>query len=164
MNIEKLPVAVVRGGTSREREVSMWSGAEVLAVLGDDGLDVVLSADGSWLVGGNPPTDAHSALHHLRSNVRLVFIALHGVFGEDGTLQALLEAHGLRYTGSGQAASALAMDKVRTKLVYIGEGLPTPPAVYRLRGDDTLEVAERAVKKVLGPWVVNQLAKARASA
>jgi D-alanine-D-alanine ligase len=146
-------IAVLRGGPSREHEVSSWSGAEVVRALGSKAVDVVIDRDGRWSIAGGPPQDTFSALGRLAS-VDAVFIALHGAFGEDGTLQALLEAAALPYTGSGPAASALAMDKIRTKLVYTGAGLPTAPAVHRLRGDDVDRVVERVRAELPGPWFV----------
>lgn len=146
-------VAVLRGGPSREHEVSMWSGAEVVRALGGRAVDVVIDRHGGWSVAGAPAMAALDALREL-AEIDAVFIALHGPFGEDGTMQALLEAAGLSYTGSGPAASALAMDKIRAKLVYAGAGLPTAPAVHRLRGDRVVEVVERAQRELDPPWFV----------
>lgn len=108
-------VAVLLGGRSAEREVSLKSGAAVLAALQKSGVDAHAF---------DPST---SGLHALRDeNFNRVFIALHGRFGEDGTVQGALELMGIPYTGSGVLASALAMDKWRTKLVWQAAGLPIP--------------------------------------
>ena len=109
-------VAVLLGGTSAEREVSLKSGAAVLQALQNKGVN----AHG---------IDAQKGvLDQLKAgNFDRVFIALHGRGGEDGTLQGALELMGLPYTGSGVMASALAMDKLRTKYIWSAVGLPTPP-------------------------------------
>ena len=108
-------VAVLLGGRSAEREVSLKSGTAVLAALQKSGVDAH---------GFDPET---RDLHALRDeNFNRVFIALHGRFGEDGTVQGALELMNIPYTGSGVLASALAMDKWRTKLVWQAAGLPIP--------------------------------------
>jgi D-alanine-D-alanine ligase len=111
-------VAVVMGGRSSEREISLMSGKAVLDGLRNKGVDVVgIDAD-------------HTLLDVLRrEQIQRVFIALHGRDGEDGKLQGALEWMDLPYTGSGVMASSLAMDKVRTKLVWLQLGLSTPPFV-----------------------------------
>ncbi len=108
-------VAVLYGGRSAEREVSLKSGAAVLAALRNSGVDAY---------GFDP---AAQDLHRLLDEgYQRVFIALHGRFGEDGTVQGALELMGIPYTGSGVLASALAMDKWRSKLVWQAAGLPIP--------------------------------------
>src|SRR4030095_1307007 len=108
-------VAVLLGGPSAEREISLLSGNAGLAALRSKGIDAH---------GFDP---AERALHELeREGFNRVFIALHGRFGEDGTVQGALETLRIPYTGSGVMASALAMDKWRTKLVWIASGIPTP--------------------------------------
>ena len=108
-------VAVLMGGTSAEREVSLMSGSGVLAALRSQG------------IAAFPFDPAERELGCLRrEGVERVFIALHGRHGEDGTVQGALELQGIPYTGSGVLASAIAMDKVMTKRVWVAEGLPTP--------------------------------------
>lgn len=141
------------GGVSREREVSTWSGEQMLSALGERGLSVRIDAEGLWRVGEGPVEGFGSALERLRGSCAAVLIGLHGRFGEDGTVQALLEAAGLRYAGSGVAASALALDKLRSKWVYLGAGLPTPAFVARCQGDEDAAVLKR-VEDLKGPWVV----------
>jgi len=109
-------VAVLMGGKSAERPVSLKSGGMVLAALRSSGVDAH-AFDPS-----ERGLDALISEHFSRA-----FIALHGRFGEDGTLQGALEFLGLPYTGSGVLASALAMDKLRTKQLWQANGLPTPP-------------------------------------
>ncbi|QXI39380.1 D-alanine--D-alanine ligase [Pseudomonas xantholysinigenes] len=108
-------VAVLYGGKSAEREVSLKSGAAVIEALTSAGVDVVAIDVGDDL------------LSRLQSEkIDRAFIILHGRGGEDGSMQGLLECLGIPYTGSGILASALAMDKLRTKQVWQSLGIPTP--------------------------------------
>lgn len=108
-------VAVLLGGKSAEREVSLKSGNAVLAALKRRGVDA------------HPFDPAERELGELkRDGYARVFIALHGGQGEDGSIQGALEMLGVPYTGSGVLASALAMDKWRSKLVWQAAGLPVP--------------------------------------
>jgi D-alanine-D-alanine ligase len=117
-------VAVLLGGRSAEREVSLKSGGMVLAALRTAGVDA------------HPFDPRDRGLEELaRERFDRVFIALHGRYGEDGTMQGALELLGIPYTGSGVLASALAMDKWRTKLVWQSAGVPTPR--YELLSADT---------------------------
>jgi D-alanine-D-alanine ligase len=117
-------VAVLLGGLSAEREVSLKSGGAVLEGLRARGVDAHgIDVD-------------HNIVSMLeRGSFDRVFIVLHGRGGEDGTMQGVLETLGLPYTGSGVLASALGMDKLRTKQLWRGIGLPTPP--FRVLRDDT---------------------------
>ncbi|MBT2747904.1 D-alanine--D-alanine ligase [Lysobacter sp. ISL-50] len=120
-------VAVLMGGTSSEREVSLDSGRGVLEALRSRDVD-------AFAVDGIPALiDAIRA-----GSVDRVFNILHGNKGggEDGVLQGVLEALGVPYTGSDVLGSALAMDKIRTKQVWIGAGLPTPKYKRIAKGDD----------------------------
>ncbi len=108
-------VAVLLGGRSAEREISLMSGRNVLEGLRRVGVDA------------HPFDPAQRELFELkREGFERVFIALHGRYGEDGTVQGALELMGIPYTGSGVMASALSLDKLRTKLVWVASGLPTP--------------------------------------
>ena len=108
-------VAVLLGGPSSEREISFLSGNAVLAALTQQGIDA------------HAFDPKERPLHELAAaGFDRVFIALHGRFGEDGTVQGALEVMGIPYTGSGVMASALAMDKWRTKLIWLASGIPTP--------------------------------------
>lgn len=106
-------VAVLLGGRSAEREVSLKSGTAVLAALQRSGVDA------------HAFDPAERALHELKGFDR-VFIALHGRYGEDGTIQGALELMGIPYTGSGVMASSVGMDKWRTKLLWRAAGIATP--------------------------------------
>ncbi len=108
-------VAVLLGGRSAEREISLKSGAAVLAALQKSGVDAH-AFDPAVLDLQALPLEGYQC----------AFIALHGCYGEDGTVQGALELMGIPYTGSGVLASALAMDKWRTKLVWQAAGLPIP--------------------------------------
>lgn len=120
-------VLVLMGGVSPEHEVSLKSGARVCAALEEEGfpvVPVVIGMDGRWAIGAEAPADALDALTRLRTlGVDCVFIALHGPYGEDGRIQGLLDILEIPYTGSGCAASALAMDKVITKTVVSSQGV-----------------------------------------
>ena len=108
-------VAVLMGGASAEREVSLMSGAGVLKALLSKGVDA------------HAFDPAERDLDDLkREGFARCFIALHGRFGEDGTVQGALELLGIPYTGSGVMASSISMDKVMTKRIWLSEGIPTP--------------------------------------
>ena len=124
-------VAVLLGGGSAEREISLLSGNGVLKALQSRGVDAHAF---------DPAAQDLFALK--REGYARCFIALHGRGGEDGTLQGVLEGLGVPYTGSGVLGSALAMDKVRAKLVWQASGLPTPPC-EPLEGAADLQVAAR---------------------
>jgi D-alanine-D-alanine ligase len=113
MNFGK--VAVLFGGASAEREVSLMSGTGVLKALQSRGVDAYAFDPSQRDLG-----------ELKREGFARCFIALHGRFGEDGTVQGALELLGIPYTGSGVMASSIAMDKVMTKRVWLSEGLPTP--------------------------------------
>ena len=136
-------VAVLRGGTSAEREISLMSGRGMLAALQSKGVDA------------HPFDPANRDIGDLkRDGYARCFIALHGRHGEDGCVQGALELLGIPYTGSGVLASAIAMDKVMTKRVWIAEGLPTPRFV-RLGPDDQDAARVRTVPDDLGlPLIV----------
>ncbi len=111
-------IAVLMGGWSTEREISWASGEAVEAALRERGYRVIgVEAEGS---------SGELAQRLLSLGIGIVFIALHGRGGEDGTIQGFLETIGLAYTGSGVLASAVAMDKIMTKRILEAEGLPTP--------------------------------------
>jgi D-alanine-D-alanine ligase len=124
-------VAVMFGGTSAEREVSLKSGAAVLAALESRGVDAHAF---------DPATRPLAALQN--EGFARVFIALHGRGGEDGTLQGALTLMNLPFTGSGVLASALAMDKWRSKLVWQALGLPIPDFALLTADSDFNAVAE----------------------
>jgi D-alanine-D-alanine ligase len=134
-------VAVLLGGPSAEREISLLSGNAVVKALRERGVDA------------HPFDPAQRNLFELVGDgYTRVFIALHGRFGEDGTVQGALETLKIPYTGSGVMASALAMDKWRTKLVWLASGIPTPR--YRVvdAGTDWMKlVAELGLPLIVKP-------------
>jgi D-alanine-D-alanine ligase len=118
-------IAVVMGGTSSEREVSLRSGVAVIGGLNEAGFDavpVVLDAD---------------RIEGLPAGTEAVFIALHGGYGENGGVQADLDRLGVPYTGPGAAASRVAIDKIATKRALEKAGVPTPPYEVLPRGAET---------------------------
>ncbi len=124
-------VAVLLGGRSAEREISLQSGQAVLAALQESGVDAY------------PFDPAKESLDELRRrNFDRAFIALHGRFGEDGTVQGALELMEMPYTGSGVMASALAMDKWRTKLIWEAAGIQSPRFMLLNAHSDFMAVAE----------------------
>jgi D-alanine-D-alanine ligase len=134
-------VAVVMGGDGAERSVSLDSGRNVLEALRARGVDAH-PVDGITAL-----LDAIRGGHFAR-----VFNILHGRGGEDGVLQGALEALGIPYTGSGVLGSALSMDKIRTKQVWIANDLPTPDyAVYRPGDDAAALIADLGLPVVVKP-------------
>jgi D-alanine-D-alanine ligase len=125
-------VAVLFGGRSAEREVSLKSGAAVLAALQRSGVDA------------HAFDPAKRDLHNLLDErFDRVFIALHGRYGEDGTVQGALELMGIPYTGSGVMASSIAMDKWRTKMIWQAAGLPIPDFMMLNEHSDWGAVVQR---------------------
>jgi D-alanine-D-alanine ligase len=136
-------VAVLIGGRSAEREVSLMSGSGVLKALQSKGVDA------------HAFDPAERDLSELkRKGFKRCFIALHGRFGEDGTVQGALELLGLPYTGSGVMASSISIDKVMTKRVWLAEGVPTPRYTLLRQGSYTPDQV-RGVPDELGlPLIV----------
>ncbi|QEY59603.1 D-alanine--D-alanine ligase [Pseudomonas sp. C27(2019)] len=124
-------VAVLYGGRSAEREVSLKSGAAVLAALQAAGVDAFAIDVGDDLLA-----------RLCAEQIDRAFIVLHGRGGEDGTVQGLLECAGIPYTGSGVLASALAMDKLRTKQIWHSVGLPTPRHAVLTSEQDCQQAAQ----------------------
>ena len=130
--------AVLMGGSSAEREVSLMSGTGVLAALRSVGVDA----------------SACDLAELRRDGYSRVFVALHGRHGEDGTVQGALELLGIPYTGSGVMASAIAMDKVMTKRVWLAEGLPTPRFAWLAPGAQAREQIMRVPDELGLPVIV----------
>lgn len=118
-------IAVLMGGLSAEREISLRTGGAVLRALRERGLDAV---------GLDAGRDLPVRLAELGADV--AFIALHGRYGEDGTVQGLLELLQIPYTGSGVLASSVAMNKLVTKQILLHHGVTTPAFAVYHRGDD----------------------------
>ncbi|MFT4192184.1 MAG: D-alanine--D-alanine ligase, partial [Comamonas sp.] len=131
------------GGASAEREVSLMSGAGVLAALRAQGVDA------------HAFDPAERDLSELKAEgFQRCFIALHGRFGEDGTVQGALELLGIPYTGSGVMASAIGIDKTMTKRVWSHEGVPTPRYVLLRQGEADAAALDALVARLGLPLVV----------
>lgn len=137
-------VAVLFGGRSAEREVSLQSGQNVLEALLRQGIDA-----------HHLDVDENLATNLIEGKYQRAFIVLHGREGEDGVVQGLLQMLGIPFTGSGVAASALAMDKARAKLVMHGLKIPTPP--FGLAR--TIEQANEIAQKIGFPLCVKPVAE-----
>jgi len=134
-------VGVLLGGRSAEREVSIMSGTGVLQALKSRGIDT------------HAFDPAERSLAELAAEqFDCVFIALHGRYGEDGSLQGALEQLGIPYTGSGVMASAVGMDKITTKIIWLSKGIPTPRYASVKPGDDLdAVVAELGLPLIVKP-------------
>jgi len=132
-------VAVLMGGLSAEREISLLSGNAVLTALKNKGVD----AHGI-------DVSEHIITDLAKENYQRAFIVLHGRGGEDGTIQALLKLMAVPYTGSGVMASSLAMDKLKTKQIWLAMGLPTPDFCIL----DSEQSCAQALEKLSLPLIV----------
>jgi len=134
-------VGVLYGGRSAERDVSIMSGNGVLAALQSKGIDAHLF-----------DTGVRTLAELAAEKFDRVFIALHGRFGEDGSLQGALELLGIPYTGSGVMASSVGMDKITTKIVWLAAGLPTPRyAVLNVSSDLDAVCADLGLPLIVKP-------------
>ena len=142
-DIKTAKVAVLMGGRSAERDISLMSGEGVLKALQSKG------------VNAHAFDPAHQAMDQLtQQGFTHAFIALHGRYGEDGSVQGALELLGIPYTGSGVMASAIAMDKVMTKRIWLALGLSTPKSVS-LAPDEQSQQAIAKIPHTLGlPLIV----------
>lgn len=151
--MSKVRVAVVRGGLSDEYEVSLSSGASVLEQIDRerfDPLDVVITRGGEWLVDGRAKLP-----EHILQSIDVVFIALHGTYGEDGTLQRLLDRYGIAYTGSKAYPSAVAMNKPLTKAHLKDSKIKLAPHITLTKDslNDIVRVSEN-IASLFGPQYV----------
>lgn len=133
MELAKLKIAVLKGGPSAEREVSLRSGTAVAAALREEGGEVT-------------EVDVKDETFLLPEKIDLAFLSLHGTFGEDGQIQNILNTRGIPFTGSGAEASARAFDKAESKKAFTAVHLPTPPAQL-LKGGDRLSLPLPVVLK-----------------
>jgi D-alanine-D-alanine ligase len=134
-------VGVLFGGKSAERDVSIMSGTGVLAALQSQGIDAHAFDPGQ-----------RSLAELAAEQFDRVFIALHGRYGEDGSIQGALELLGIPYTGSGVMASSVGMDKITTKILWLRENLPTPEyAVLGADSDLDAEVARLGLPLIMKP-------------
>ncbi len=148
----KLKVGVLMGGPSTEHEVSLSTGMNIIKNLDQSkyqSICIKITKDKEWLVG-DKKMDERKAL----ANCDLVFNALHGTFGEDGRVQALLEYYDKKYTGSGITASALAMDKLRSREMFKFAGLQVPKTLKIRAGDNYQALLNVFTNKICGFPVV----------
>lgn len=111
--MNKIRVGILRGGLSDEYKISLWTGATVLENIDTDRfepIDIIIARNGEWLVNGRVFLP-----EHILMSIDVIFNALHGFYGEDGTVQRLLDRHSVPYTGSKAYASGIAMNKILTK-------------------------------------------------
>ena len=137
------------GGVSSEHEISLSSGRNVLAYLDKNKYIaklVIISKKGDWIMGGRK-TAANKAV----KGVDVVFNALHGEYGEDGCIQGLLDSFGKKYTGSGVLASALGMDKIKSKELFQYYGLNVPNYIVLDKKSDSAKIN---FKKLGNIWVI----------
>ncbi|MEO8065284.1 MAG: D-alanine--D-alanine ligase [Candidatus Doudnabacteria bacterium] len=168
---KKLRIALIFGGTSQEREISLKSGKNVAENLSKKKYDVTpveISEKGQWLISSPTikqieklgytkkissnreivPIDKNS-----QGKIDVAFLALHGPGGEDGTIQGVLQSLGVKYTGSGILASALAMDKAKTKRVVASEGILVAPHVI-LNSEEYRKNSKKYLNKLHGKLVI----------
>jgi len=131
-DLKNKKIAVLMGGLSAEREISLKTGQAVLKALLENGCDAVAIDAGRDLPGQLQATEAEVA-----------FICLHGRYGEDGTVQGMLEMMQIPYTGSGVMSSSMVMDKVVTKQILLYHEISTPGFMVYRAGDDQAEVLKR---------------------
>src|SRR3989344_4451380 len=151
--MKKIKIGVLIGGISAEHEVSLATGQNVI-----DNLDrskyspvvIKITKDKKWFLNGRAVASEANAL----KSCDVVFNALHGTFGEDGRVQALLEYYGKLYTGSGITASALAMDKLRSREMFKLAGLQVPKTLKIRRGENYQALLSVFTGKVAGFPVV----------
>ena len=150
--MQRLSVAIIRGGPSQEHDVSMRTGAEVLSVLAPERYrvrDIIVTRAGDWIESGfqrEPLTVLES--------VDVVFIALHGLYGEDGTLQRQLERAHVPYTGSGPYPSAIAMNKLLTKEHLKEARINMAPHMKVSRDNADLYRVATSIESLFGPEYV----------
>lgn len=173
-----MKVLLLAGGNSSENQVSLNTGAAIYTSLCRSGHDVLAidPATGRSLIGSDgkynaqlPPPGQTSGVGEVDSkalsialaepgyrDIDVVFIALHGGAGENGTIQSLLDLSGMKYTGSGMAASAIAMNKAITKRLFGSAGIPTPPwELYHCAGpQDTSRIAQAIAGKFGFPLII----------
>ncbi|MBI4135973.1 MAG: D-alanine--D-alanine ligase [Candidatus Vogelbacteria bacterium] len=149
-------VGVLRGGPGHEYKVSLRTGESVLRHLPDgkyEGRDILIDKNGLWHLAGLP-----AAPSRIAKQVDVFFNALHGEFGEDGQVQRILDSFEVPYTGSGLAASALAMRKDSAKNLFRQVGLRVPPGLALVSSNgqwsDFAAAADQVFQKVSPPWVV----------
>lgn len=141
--LRELKIGVLMGGNSPEREVSLRSGMAVYNALRRRGYNAI-------------PIDVGPDICNVikREGIEIAFLVLHGGYGEDGSIQGLLEVLGIPYTGSGVLASALSMDKEASKKMFLYHGIPVPPFIAFSREDIIGRMIGRDLCPFEMPWVI----------
>lgn len=139
-NLKNLRIGVLAGGKSAEREISLKTGNAVLNALKADGYNVM-------------PFDLDENFAENLKNIDVCFIALHGTYGEDGRVQGALDISGIPYTGSGVLASAIAMDKIKSKALFNFYGLKTPQGISAKRGENADSLKKR-LREIKPPYFI----------
>jgi len=149
--MHRIKVAVLRGGPSNEYEVSLKTGKSVLKNLPDKYIptDVLIDKKGNWHIDGIPTTPAK-----VFQGNDVIFNAMHGEYGEDGKIQQLLDGFNVKYTGSKALGSALGMNKILAKEIFIKNKIKTP--VYKVvrKGDDLSIISHDLFKSFPMPCIV----------
>lgn len=154
--MQRIKVAVLRGGPSSEYDVSLKTGKNVLDNLSDKYIpvDVIIDKKGGWYVDGISVTP-----QKISESVDVFFNAMHGEYGEDGKVQQILDKLGAKYTGSRALASAIGMNKVQAKEIFTKAGLKTP--IFRVvKKDDDIKVT---AKKIFDSFPMPAIIKPRGS-
>lgn len=150
--MKNLRVAVLRGGPSEEYAVSLKTGQGVIEALKRRGaipVDILINKQGEWIINGFARKPAEALV-----GVDKVFIALHGAYGEDGTVQRILELSGVPYTGSRPYPSALAMNKILTKEVVRGSGVKLASHLRVTRAGTDVRRMAATIESLFGPSYV----------
>jgi len=145
--VKKLNIAVLMGGMSSEHEISLISGQNALKYLDRQKYTVkpiIISKQGEWTMGGR-----QVAVDKALKGVDVAFNALHGEYGEDGCIQGLLESFGVKYTGSGVLASALGMDKIKSKELFQHHGLNVPESIVLDKESDSSKINFKKLGNIL---------------
>lgn len=149
-----IKVGILRGGLGHEYEVSLKTGASVIKNLPSDKyqpVDILITRDGLWHISGRPVSPEEAI-----RRVDVIFNALHGQFGEDGQLQQLLDMTGVPYTGSGALASALGMNKPKSKEIFRQAGFKVPQDIVLKKEIlvDAEESAYQVFRRLSPPWII----------
>src|ERR1035437_4927899 len=141
--MQRIKVAVLRGGPGVENEVSMKTGKNVMENLSDKyiPMDVFIAKDKSWYLDG-----VAIAPEKVFKNTDVVFNALHGEYGEDGKIQQLLDQFGVKYTGSKALASAIGMNKILAKEIFVKNKIKTPVYKAVRKGEDITKISHNLFK------------------
>jgi D-alanine-D-alanine ligase len=152
------PVAVIMGGPSMEHDISVQSGQAMLQNLDPkkyQPIKVLINKKGQWLWGPkSEPLNLVESMQKMNRQKMVALIGLHGSYGEDGTLQAILQNYGVAYTGSRVGASLMAMDKTTSNSVYAGNGLTIPRSLFfanRKEADEQKIVSQLGLPLVVKP-------------